>query len=54
MKWVLGRNPGALESGGAGRRYCLVGVEFHDIPGPLGRAIAAYVDRQLASGPGPH
>jgi hypothetical protein len=51
VKWVLGRNPGALESGGAGR-YCLVGVEFRDIPGALGRAIAAYVDRQLAGGPG--
>jgi len=51
VKWVLGRNPGALESGGAGR-YCLVGVEFHDIPGALGKAIAAYVDRQLAGGPG--
>jgi hypothetical protein len=37
-----------LSAGGC----CLVGVEFRDIPGALGRAIAAYVDRQLAGGPG--
>lgn len=49
VKWVLGRNPGTMESGGAGR-YCLVGVEFRDIPEALGQAIAAYVDRLHAGG----
>jgi c-di-GMP-binding flagellar brake protein YcgR len=46
VKWVLGRNPGALESGGPGR-YCLVGVEFQDVPDPVRQAIAAYVARHM-------
>ena len=46
VKWVLGRGPGALEAGGAGR-YCLVGVAFVEVPEALGKAIADYVARHV-------
>jgi len=43
VKWVLGRNPGAMESAGPGR-YCLVGVES---PEAVARGIEEYVARLL-------
>jgi hypothetical protein len=49
VKWVLGRNPGALEAGGAGR-YCLVGVEFLGIPEVVGQVIEAYVASHFPGG----
>ncbi|MGA2083618.1 MAG: PilZ domain-containing protein [Holophaga sp.] len=54
VSWVLGRNPGALETGrpdpGRPERYCLAGVEFTGSPDRAARAIAAYVARNLKGG----